>query len=525
MLRRNFLKLLGMVGGFPILKAGASPASAATDEHRWRQGALRHVLPAVSDSEFLIKTSFVAPRLQPPSLIVGDKTISGRRTDTAGRFWEFRASSLEADCRYELSLVDGQDARAKPLCDPWHLKTFPDAQSRPETVRLLFYSCAGGDENGGYLPTDTRSRLLRRALSFAPDAAIANGDHVYRDLRPQRRRAWRPPVERVADRKLPILGTESEEYVIGVGDRQIVDVYGVEFRSTPVFFIQDDHDYFENDEATDRLITFPPDPFMTELARVTQNLYYPEFLPSPYRPTGLPGDRTDHPDQMVSESFGTLRYGLLLEALMYTVRRTLTLEGEDAVFVSPDVEDWLKNRMADDSMDHLINIPSTPPGWTAGKWGEWYPDRFDKTGHQSAWPPKDYWQAGWLRQHDRILTAFSNMAGRIPLVVSGDLHASALGCISRTGASNLSKNPVIAVLCGALGTGTGWPSRTRGAARPPLHIEMEQLVEPIEQNGFTIADITPDKIVLRMFVWDARNQKREDIDRLEPFRTEVFSRP
>jgi hypothetical protein len=34
---------------------------------------------------------------------------------------------------------------------------------------------------------------------------------------------------------------------------QIVPVYGTDFRSTPVFFLQDDHDYFDNDEAWDEI--------------------------------------------------------------------------------------------------------------------------------------------------------------------------------------------------------------------------------------------------------------------------------
>ena len=42
---------------------------------------------------------------------------------------------------------------------------------------------------------------------------------------------------------------------------QIVPVYGTDFRSTPVFFLQDDHDYFDNDEAFDEIVTFPPSGF------------------------------------------------------------------------------------------------------------------------------------------------------------------------------------------------------------------------------------------------------------------------
>ena len=61
----------------------------------------------------------------------------------------------------------------------------------------------------------------------------------------------------------------------------------------------------------------------------------------------------------------------------------------------PNVE-----RLTDREMIHLVNIPSNPPGWSAGKWGEWYPDVLSKDGKLTADRPKPYWQSGWLRQHD-----------------------------------------------------------------------------------------------------------------------------
>ena len=114
-------------------------------------------------------------------------------------------------------------------------------------------------------------------------------------------------------------------------------VYGTDFRSTPVFFLQDDHDYFDNDEATDEAVTFPPSHFMLQLARATQNIYYPEFLPDPMRPLGLASASAADRPARVSESFGTLRYGRLAEVLMYDCRRHMTMHGPSAVFVPPEV--------------------------------------------------------------------------------------------------------------------------------------------------------------------------------------------
>jgi hypothetical protein len=304
-------------------------------------------------------------------------------------------------------------------------------------------------------------------------------------------------------------------------------VYGTDFRSLPVFFIQDDHDYYENDDAYDEIVTFPPDGFMTEMARATQSLYYPEFLPDATRPRGLAGSTSAGRGLPISESFGTLRYGRLAEVLLYTVRRTMTLAGPSAVFLDGEVEGWLTRRMAATEITHVVNAPSNPPGWTAGKWGEWYPDVLGADGKLTTAVAKPYWQAGWLKQHDRLLAAMSRMRGRIPLSMSGDLHAVAIGRILRSGMLDLSANPVVSALTGPVGTSPrGWPSGIRKVgATPPMHLNVDEQVKPIEQHGFTIADFTADTIVLRFFKWDVNTQSAEALDALKPFYTAELKRP
>ena len=306
-------------------------------------------------------------------------------------------------------------------------------------------------------------------------------------------------------------------------------MYGNDFRSTPVFFLQDDHDYFDNDEATDEVVTFPPSYFMLQLARATQNLYYPEFLPDAERPLGLPWSSAGDRARGVSESFGTLRFGRLAEILLYDVRRTQTLAGPSAVYLDPEVEKWLKARTASTEVSHVVHVPSNPPGWTAGKWGEWYPDVLGRDGKLTANEPKPYWQPGWLKQHDRLMQAISGMKGRVPLVIRGDLHAIAIGRMLRSGSLDLKANPVNVVLSGPIGSRSGplgWPSGRRGTgAQPPAHLTMEEQVKPIEQHGSTIADFTHDKIVLRLFKWDIKTQSVEAIDTLQPFHTAELPRP
>jgi phosphodiesterase/alkaline phosphatase D-like protein len=373
---------------------------------------------------------------------------------------------------------------------------------------------------------------LRRALSFNPDAAIANGDHVYWDLRSPLTSASlgaSPQARQIAgqhDRGAAILGEDNESFLKRAAAPQIAPVYGTDFRSTPVFFIQDDHDYFENDDAYDEIVTFPPDHFMTQMARATQSLYYPEFLPDATRPAGLAGASYAGRALPVSESYGTLRYGQLLEVLLYTVRRTMTMAGPSAVFLNDTVEAWLKARMAASGVAHVVNAPSNPPGWTAGKWGEWYPDVLGADGQLTLAKAKPYWQQGWVKQHDRLLAAMSAMRNRVPLAISGDLHACALGRIEQTGGADLAANPVVAVLSGPISTGErGWPSAVRKTGpRPSLHLRMDEQVKPIEQHGFTLADFTPDKVSLRMFKWDVKTQSPEAMDTLEPFHTMELTR-
>jgi hypothetical protein len=106
------------------------------------------------------------------------------------------------------------------------------------------------------------------------------------------------------------------------------------------------------------------------------------------------------------------------------------------------------------------------------------------------------------------MAAVASMPGRIPLVISGDLHAIAEGRMHRSGTLGFSKNPIVTVLSGPLGTGDLlWPSAFRGVgATPPEHLDMEEKLSPLEENGFIIADFTQDSITLRFFRFDYHKQ-------------------
>ena len=56
---------------------------------------------------------------------------------------------------------------------------------------------------------------------------------------------------------------------------------------------------------------------------------------------------------------------------------------------------------------------------------------------------KPYWQPGWLTQHDRRTAGdVGRCPARVPLVISGDMHAIALGKMLRSGALDLKGNPI-----------------------------------------------------------------------------------
>jgi hypothetical protein len=246
-------------------------------------------------------------------------------------------------------------------------------------------------------------------------------------------------------------------------------------------------------------------------------MYYPEFLPDPNRPSTLPGSGAPDRAPGLAESFGTVRYGGLAELLVYDCRRFLTLSGGAATFVPRDVERWLAARMAAGEARHVVNVPSTPPGWSAGKWAEWYPDLVLESGRLGTERPKYMWQSGWKAQHDRLLRAASGRNG-IPLFLSGDLHALGAGRIFSSGGLDLRANPVITALTGPISTGPpGWPSAFRGTpALVPNGLEVDESLAPVERNGFTIVDFTWDRVELRFFSWRL-GEPEDQIDGMPPF--------
>ncbi|MEZ5500691.1 MAG: hypothetical protein R3E77_14860 [Steroidobacteraceae bacterium] len=523
--RRQFLRFAAASAAVSGLRATAAPAPT-----QWHRGDLAHLIPTATQQQFLLKFSFTRRRRHAPRLQIGRRRIVALRNDTAGRFWEVCCDGLAPGTTYDLRLIE-RDGR--PICDWWPLSTLPDQARSPRSLRVLTYTCAGGDEalvqSDGVrivLPLAVRRRLLARALALQPDVLIANGDHIYYDQESMLHNkpplvidAWRSLLDRLGRLQpgLPLLGSANEALLTTVGDRQIAALYGVSLRSIPSFWVNDDHDLFENDEATAAGATLPPTSLRLEAAQTLQRLYYPEFLPAGAETPPLPGSFRDAAGHQRNRAFGSVRIGNLLEVLCYDTKRYAAVDDPAAGMVPASVERWLTERTLDRSSAQLLHCPSTPIGWTAGKWGEWYPDMLDQAGALSVSKPKPYWPAGWWSQHQRLLKALDGQTRRPGAIISGDLHMFSAGSISRSGDLEFA-NPLHSIVVGPIGTGDpAFPSTHRGTLpRPPLAMHVAEAVGPVEKNGFTMIEVRRDSMHFAFHAWRPPQQE-EQIDVLEPF--------
>jgi len=531
--RKEFLKTSLYLGaGLSFIGCLNETTQNGVAESGWKEGEVAHILPTVNHRRILISTSFKRV-VNAPILKVGNQTIKGQKRDGKGYFWAFDCPNLTPATSYNLRLFEAQE----PLCDAWPLKTFPAPDADVAQLKLMVYTCAGGHPKGqDFMPVPKnknespdhfakkRVALLNRGLSLQPDALVIIGDTIYWDLSGNGKGRWGTSADERAiaiagkfDESKPILGTENEEVLKKSVSPQIIDLYGTACRSTPVFIFKDDHDYWENDEANDQLITFPPKQFQLDLGRIVQQMYYPSFLPDGDRPSDLPGSGAVDRPSNVSESFGTLRYGKLAELLMYDCRRFVTLKGENAQFLPSSAENWLHKRTASQEVKHTVHVPSTPFGWSAGKWLEWYPDFLGKDGQLHDDLNKPYWQKGWQLQHDRILQNMYQAKHKKPIMISGDLHAFASGRIYQNGTATMEDNPINCFLSGPLGNMV-FPSTFRKTkAALPTALQMEEDFENIEENGFSMVYFDSRNMRIDMYKYLFSRDDLTIIEDLQPF--------
>jgi hypothetical protein len=480
---------------------------------------VRTILPSASSDTLAVKVLLDLPASATPVLTIGDHAVRAQRMDGDGYAWGFIQRGLRPGTSYRLVL---KDADGLALREPWSLATLPPLDAAPDHYRVLFFTCAGGDEDNQYVSVAGRRALFDRALSFAPDLAVANGDHIYWDLwtalkyrrDPARRAATAELYHKIAwiDEDSAFDSDTNRRSLNTVIGRQIASIYEDRFASVPLVFISDDHDYFENDNAGPWGYTFPPRPFTLALQRRTAAMAYPFALGRPV--LGNP---------LESETVETVRIGNLLEIGAFDCRRGWTI-GKDAQILFPSVEHYLNDRVRSSKAAQYIQAPSNPLGWTAGKLGEWYADK--PSDASSFDNDKGYWQPGWFAQHQRLIAALAERRDRAAISISGDMHASAGSVITRSGDIDLAANPVNTILPGTVGTGTpGFPSSARGIL--PFHpaaLDMRDYAKLEERNGFSIVDVYRDRVDVRQFRWRPP-EPVEAIASLQPSNTFTISRP
>ncbi len=547
--------LLAWFGFYLYVPYNVPEIEPRTGEPGFESGPVVHILPTVNHRRMLLKTSFERPFERPPRLRVNDRHVEGMRTDSRGRFWSFDVPDLQPSTTYELSL---RTSDGDTLTDPWSLKTYPAPDSEPDHVRLAVFTCPGGHPAHRWwfglepVSLEARRAMVKRMLAFDPDAMVSLGDQIYFDQhhglsatvmgQSRQSRAYAGNF----DRTKPVLGTENEKVLRRAVGPQVSHLYGVKARSTPSFFLLDDHDYFENDVAMEadygfdwRLllfgwrspwyrggVSFPADDFMLTLARTYQHMYLPEFLPDSNRPRDLPGGGAPDRPSGISETYGTLRYGQLLEGLLYEGRRYVTLDGKEATLVHPAAEKWLKRRLRGEETHHVVNLTALPFGWADGSWMEWYPDVRGEAGELTTARDKHRWQSGWFEQHNRILAAAGSMEHTRPLFIGGDHHDQAAGRILGSGHRDFTDTPVTSLLTGALGgmrLKNTWLADTE-IVRPPDRLHVEEAFRPTDKNGFLIVDFTPDRVKVRFFRW-SHPEPVERIETMEPHRVMTLPVP
>ena len=440
--RREFLRAASAVALSAAVPADLFAQAAVTRApgSTWDAGSVRHLLPTVSDNRILIKASFNAPLSDAPMLRIDGTSVRGRMGDTRGEHWHFYTTGLKPGRSHRLSLVG---AKGRPLCQPWELATFPGPDERPEKFRLLIYSCAGGHEIHKFLPTMTRSRLLRRALSFAPQAVIANGDHVYWDLlAPVNKHILgrRPTPSSLPGRSTVRLSCS------GATMKPCSSVRPVRrsCRSTGPISARRRSSSCRTITTTSTTTRRPTrrsrsrpriSCFSSRARRRTSTtrsscpMWRVRSACPRHRPATACGAC-----RRVSERCGS---AVLPKSCSTTCAARRRWRARAPSISIPRSRSGSRRACAATEVSHVVHVPSNPPGWTAGKWGEWYPDVLGRDGKLTASEPKPYWQSGWLKQHDRLMQAMSAMKGRSPLVISGDLHAIGIGRMLRSGALDL----------------------------------------------------------------------------------------
>lgn len=494
--------LLLLLACFLYLHFPSRQSAIPFDYEGWDNGSVRHILPQFDHRQLLIKVSFDEIMADAPVLMVNDRAALIRSENYNWKYTAFYINNLNPDTDYTLQIRDNS---GNPITDSWQIRTYPHPDSTATDLRILKYTCAGGISESVFgqevfLDMKYRRALLKRALEENPRIVIANGDHVYWDQKTSDKSFLQKLLKYRRDRmygKLDLSKSmsdaENHDIFTSIIDDQIIELYGCLLREQSVYFMTDDHDLLENDDAIKEkdIVSFPPEPYMVDAENYTQRLYYPGFL----------GQNPIEDKVIGFADNGLLRFGNLLGMNLFDAKQFVTLEGEESILVLKGVEKQIVDMSIDSTYVWHFAATSSPFGWTAGKWLEWYPDILD--GDNLTIDKEKYlWQEGWWNQHQRLLTAFHQRKNP-SIILQGDLHMASFGMIQKSGDLDFSSNPIPVITTAPLGSGKmGFPSSFRGVgATVAIDMQVDEIYAPVERNGFTILNINRTQVNFDIYTW------------------------
>lgn len=135
---------------------------------------VRALLPSASHDTLAVKVLLDTPPLAAPVLTIDGRRVAALQMDVDGYAWGFVQKGLKGGTTHELTLTDEYGAALRA---PWQLKTLPDLDDQPERFRILFFTCAGGDEAKSALAVNVRRALFDRALPKRRRPKRRTGSH------------------------------------------------------------------------------------------------------------------------------------------------------------------------------------------------------------------------------------------------------------------------------------------------------------------------------------------------------------
>jgi len=280
-----FLLLISVIGCLLYLYFPSRQSPISFNYNGWESGSVRHILPQFDHRQLLMHVSFDEVQVEDPILFVNEKKAKVQSTSSSRKFFKFYINNLIPSTNYTLQIKSEGDI---PITDPWEINTFPHPDSTVNDVRILKYTCAGGISESFFgqevfLDMRYRRALLERALEENPRIVIANGDHIYWDQKTSEKsllqrllKFRRNRMYGALDLNQSMKSERNQSIFKNIMDDQIVELYGCLLREKSVYFITDDHDLLENDDAIKEkgIVSFPPEDYMTNASNLIQEMYY-----------------------------------------------------------------------------------------------------------------------------------------------------------------------------------------------------------------------------------------------------------